>query len=132
MSTSDTGAKRPLSPHLSIYGWRMTMAVSILQRATGMALYAGTLLLVWWLVAAASGPASFHFVNRIFGSWIGLIVLFGFTWALFQHMLGGLRHFIWDTGRGLTKPARDQLALANLIGAGALTVIVWIIGLAVR
>ena len=79
-----------------------------------------------------AAAAYFDFVNGIFGSWIGLIILFGFTWALIHHMLGGLRHFIWDTGHGLDKPMRDQLALANLVGSIALTILVWIIGLAVR
>jgi succinate dehydrogenase / fumarate reductase cytochrome b subunit len=88
-------------------------------------------LFAWWLLAAATGREHFGFVNDLLGSWIGLVVLFGFTWALIHHMLGGMRHLLWDTGRGLGKPARDRLALANVIGSVALTVIVWAIGLAV-
>jgi succinate dehydrogenase / fumarate reductase cytochrome b subunit len=91
---------RPLSPHLSIYKQIPTMVMSIVHRFTGMALYAGTLLVAWWLVAAASGEAYFDWVNGIFGSILGRLVLFGYTWALLHHMLGGIRHFIWDTGRG--------------------------------
>jgi len=132
MSTTDMRANRPLSPHIQIYRWPLTMAMSIAHRVTGIGLYAGMALLAWWLTAAASGPAYFDFVNGLFGSWIGLVILFGFTWALLHHMLGGLRHFIWDLGHGLTKPARDQLALLNLIGSIGLTVVVWAIALLVR
>ena len=132
MSTTDTRANRPLSPHIQIYRWPLTMAMSIAHRATGTALYVGTALLAWWLIAAAAGPGYFAFVNGLFGSWIGLVVLFGYTWALIHHMLGGLRHFVWDFGLGLTKPARDNLALANLVGSVALTAAVRAIGLAVR
>jgi succinate dehydrogenase / fumarate reductase cytochrome b subunit len=95
-------------------------------------LYGGMLLLAWWLLAAASGASYFGVANGILGSWIGLIILFGFTWALIHHMLGGLRHFIWDTAHGLDKPMRDWLALANIVGSVVLTVLVWIIGLVVR
>ena len=76
------------------------MFLSILHRATGIALYAGTLLLVWWLMAAATGPEAFAFFQNVAGSWIGRLVLFGYTWALFHHMFGGIKHFIWDTGAG--------------------------------
>jgi succinate dehydrogenase / fumarate reductase cytochrome b subunit len=131
MSSADLRAKRPLSPHIQIYHWHLTLAMSIAHRATGIALYFGTILLVWWLVAAASGPAHFDFVNDLAGSWIGLIVLFGYSWTLIHHALGGVRHFIWDTGHGMGKPARDQLALLNLVGSIGLTIVLWIIGLLV-
>ena len=132
MSSADVKASRPLSPHLSIYRWPLTMAMSILHRITGVGLYIGTALLAWWLLAASAGGPAFDFVNGLFGSWLGLLILFGYTWALLHHMLGGLRHFIWDFGYGMGRPARDYLALANIVGSLALTVIVWIIGLAVR
>ena len=132
MSTAGLKANRPLSPHLQIYRFAMTMVMSIVHRITGVGLYFGTLLLAWWLVAAASGPGYFDFVNGIFGSWPGLVVLFGFSWALVHHMLGGLRHFLWDTGRGLGKPARDILATATLVGSIAITILLWIVGIAVR
>jgi succinate dehydrogenase / fumarate reductase cytochrome b subunit len=132
MSSAETKANRPLSPHIQIYHWHLTLVMSIVHRATGIALYGGTLLLAWWLLAAAAGPDYFAVANGILGSWIGLLVLFGFTWALLHHMLGGLRHFIWDTGRGLDKPMRDRLALATIVGSVSLTILVWIIGLAVR
>jgi succinate dehydrogenase / fumarate reductase cytochrome b subunit len=102
------------------------------HRATGIALYGGTILLAWWLIAAASGETYFNFVSGIFGSWIGLIVLFGYTFILVHHMLGGLRHFIWDFGYGLDRPARDRLALINIVGSVAITIVLWAIGLAVR
>jgi succinate dehydrogenase / fumarate reductase cytochrome b subunit len=107
------------------------MAMSIVHRITGVGLYLGTLLLVWWLVAAASGPAYFDFVNGVLGSWFGLIVLFGYTWTIIHHMLGGIRHLIWDTGVGLGKPARDIIATTTLVASIILTVLVWIVGLAV-
>jgi succinate dehydrogenase / fumarate reductase cytochrome b subunit len=131
MPSAEAKASRPLSPHLQVYRWSMTMAMSIFHRATGIAFYGGTLLLAWWLIAAASGEAYFNFVNGIFGSWIGLIILFGFTWSLVHHMLGGIRHFIWDFGRGMGKPARDRLALLNLVGSVAITIVLWAIGLSV-
>ncbi|MEO8669330.1 MAG: succinate dehydrogenase, cytochrome b556 subunit [Bauldia sp.] len=131
---SDTGARanRPLSPHLQIYRWPLTMAMSIAHRVTGVGLYFGMLLLAWWLTAAASGEAYFAFVNGIFGSWIGLVVLFGFSFALIHHMIGGLRHFIWDFGYGLGKPARDRLALANIVLSVAITIVLWIVGWGLR
>lgn len=127
MSSAGTRANRPLSPHLSIYRWQMTMVMSIVHRLTGLALYFGTFLLAVWLVAAAAGPRQFDAVNAVYGSWFGLLVLFGYTWALIHHMLGGLRHFVWDFGYGMGKPARDRLAVANLVLSVALTIALWLI-----
>lgn len=132
MSNAEAKTSRPLSPHLQIYRWPITMTMSILHRVTGIALYAGTLLLAWWLIAAAAGPGPYETANAVFGSWIGRLVLFGYTWALVHHLLGGLRHFVWDVGAGFSKPMRDRLAWANLIGSAALTILIWIVGLAVR
>ena len=131
MSEASTrgAANRPLSPHLQIYKPIPTMVMSILHRITGVALYGGMLILAWWLIAAASGQEYFDFVNGIVGSWLGLLILFGFTWALMQHMLGGIRHLIWDFGAGMEKGTRDNIAWGNVIGGAGLTVIVWIIGL---
>ncbi|GAB5462506.1 MULTISPECIES: succinate dehydrogenase, cytochrome b556 subunit [Hoeflea] len=123
---------RPLSPHLSIYKQIPTMVMSIVHRFTGMALYAGTLLVAWWLVAAASGEAYFDWVNGIFGSILGRLVLFGYTWALLHHMLGGIRHFIWDTGRGFDPATSTKMAWATLAGSITLTILVWIAGYAAR
>ncbi len=129
MSSADPKAKRPISPHLQIYHMAPTMFVSITQRVTGVAMYFGTILLAWGLLAAASGAGHFRLVSELAGSWIGLVVLFGYTWALMFHALGGIRYFIWDSGRGMDKPARDQIAMANIVGSVVLTVILWIIGL---
>lgn len=132
MSEVDVKAARPLSPHLQIYKPILTMVTSILHRITGAALYVGTLLVAWWLIAIASGEAYYDFVSTVFGSLLGRLVLFGFTWALTFHMLGGMRHLLWDTGRGLEKGTRNQLAMATVVGAAVLTILLWIVGYAVR
>jgi succinate dehydrogenase / fumarate reductase cytochrome b subunit len=123
---------RPLSPHLSIYKQIPTMVMSIVHRITGMALYAGTLLVALWLFAAASGEGTFDWVNGLFGSILGRLVLLGYTWALVHHMLGGLRHFVWDTGRGFDPQTSTKMAWATLAGSIILTVLIWIAGYAVR
>jgi len=123
---------RPLSPHLQVYKFIPTMAMSILHRITGVALYFGMILVVAWLVAAASGEESFNQANALFGSLVGQIILFGFTWALLHHLLGGLRHLMWDLGYGFEKEFSTKLAKANLAGSIALTILVWIIVVMVR
>lgn len=123
---------RPLSPHLSIYKPIPTMMMSIVHRITGGALYFGTILLVWWVVAAAAGPEYFDWVNGIYGSFIGRLILFGYTWALINHMLGGFRHFIWDMGHGFEKETSTKMVWASLAASIVLTILVWIIGYAVR
>lgn len=127
--SSSTKSQRPLSPHLSVYKMIPTMAMSIAHRITGIGLYAGTILVAWWLIAAASGPAYFDLVSGFFGSWFGMLILFGYTWALLHHMLGGLRHFIWDAGYMFEKQTSTKLAYATMIGSVSLTVLVWIIAL---
>jgi len=116
---------RPLSPHLQIYRPLINMVMSILHRMTGAALYLGSLVLAWWLVAAAIGPEYFAFVNGIFGSLLGKIVLFGFTWSLLHHMMGGIRHFIWDTGRGLDIQSVKTLSIMSGIISVAATLLIW-------
>ena len=120
---------RPLSPHLQIYRPMLTMMMSILHRLTGVALYIGVVLLVWWFSAAAASEAYFDLLQGIFGSWPGRLVLFGFTWALIHHMLGGLRHLLWDTGAGFDLKTVELLARLNLAGSIVLTIVLWIIGL---
>jgi succinate dehydrogenase / fumarate reductase, cytochrome b subunit len=136
MASSDAlpGSRRPrpLSPHLSIYRLTMTMAMSIVHRITGVALYFGVLVLAWFLIAASSDASTFAVFSDFIGSFIGGVALFVITWALFHHLVGGVRHIIWDAGYGLDAPLRDQMAWATLIGGFALTVFVWIIGLAIR
>ncbi len=118
-------ARRPLSPHLQIYTPMLTMMMSIAHRITGTALYAGTLLLAWYLIALAAGAAPFSVAATIYGSSLGLLVLVLFTWALFHHLLGGLRHLLWDMGYGMDAPAREYLAQGTLGGGLVLTVLVW-------
>lgn len=132
MSHSPATRDRPLSPHLTIYRPTITMTMSIVHRITGCALYVGTLLVAWWLTAAAGPQSYFDFVNGIFGSWFGQLVLLGYTWALMHHMLGGIRHFVWDTGAGLEKHTASKIAWATLIGSVILTILIWIVGYMVR
>lgn len=132
MSKATATRGRPLSPHLTVYRWPITMTTSILHRVTGGALYFGTLLVAWWLIAAATSESYFGFVNMIFGSWFGRLVLFGYTWAIVQHMLGGLRHLVWDTGAALEKHTASKFAWATIAGAIVLTVLIWIAGYAAR
>ena len=95
-------ADRPLSPHLQIYRWQLTSVLSILHRATGVALSVGTILLVWWLVPPLpTGPKPMTAVQDFLGSWIGLLLLFGWSLSLFYHLCNGIRHLVWDTGHAL-------------------------------
>jgi succinate dehydrogenase / fumarate reductase, cytochrome b subunit len=121
-------SSRPLSPHLQIYKPMLTMMMSIMHRITGVGLYFGIILLVWWLTAASISDSYFDFVQGFFGHWFGRLVLFGFSWALIHHVLGGLRHFLWDTGRGYDLKVVEWLARANLAGSIVLTLLLWIIG----
>ncbi|HTQ14984.1 MAG TPA: succinate dehydrogenase, cytochrome b556 subunit [Rhizomicrobium sp.] len=98
---------RPLSPFVSIYRWQVTMAASITHRVTGMALAAGTLLLAWWLIAAASGPDAYAVFQHAAATPLGWLVLFGFVWALTFHLLNGIRHLAWDLGYGFSLPAAN-------------------------
>ena len=91
---------RPLSPHLQIYKWQWTMVLSILHRATGIALSAGTIILVVWLLALAGGPAQYFQLQQFLTSIPGYVLLIGWTWALFYHLANGVRHLVWDSGFG--------------------------------
>lgn len=117
---------RPLSPHLQVYKPIPTMVMSIVHRITGGALYFGTVLVAWWLIAAAMGESAFDTASWFFGTLVGRLILFGYTWALLHHMLGGLRHFMWDIGRGYEKHFNTRLAIATPFVSVALTVLVWI------
>ncbi|MGI9351459.1 MAG: succinate dehydrogenase, cytochrome b556 subunit [Rhizobiaceae bacterium] len=132
MSNVDLHDKRPLSPHLSVYKPIPTMVMSIVHRITGVGLYAGTVLVAWWLFAAATSEVYFEWVNGLFGSFLGRLVLFAYTWALMHHLAGGLRHFLWDTGRGFDKHFSTKLAWASLLFSITATVLIWIIGYSVR
>lgn len=128
MAEAKSGSGRPLSPHLQIYKPMLTMMMSIAHRITGAGLYFGSLLLAWWLVAAASGPDYFNYVSEIAGGFFGRLVLFCATWALIHHMLGGIRHFIWDTGRGFDLGTIEFMAKVSLVAAFGLTIAVWALG----
>ena len=91
---------RPLSPHLGVYRWQITMTMSILHRATGVALAVGTLALVYWLLAAGVGPDAYAGAQWLFGSWLGQFLLWGWTFSLFYHLCNGIRHLAWDAGWG--------------------------------
>ncbi len=129
--TSPSPAARPLSPHLGIYRFTLTMAMSIAHRITGAGLYVGALLLVWFLLAASMDASAFAYFSGFIQSIFGRLILFGFTWALFQHLLGGVRHLIMDAGYGMDDPEREQMAQATLIGGLVLTLVVWAIAYAV-
>ena len=121
--------KRPVSPHLQVYRWTVTMASSILHRASGVALGAGALWLAWWLIAASTGYEAFDCVQAFSGSIIGLILLFGVTLALMFHLLNGIRHLFWDLGHGFELPTATKSGWFVVIGSVVLAVAVWAIGL---
>ncbi len=123
--------RRPLSPHLQVYRPQITSALSIFHRLTGIAISVGTLLLVWWLVAAATGPAAYAHVQGFIGSPFGLLLLFGWTAALFYHFFAGIRHLVWDAGWGFEKPQYHMTGLAVLVATAVATVLVWAVGIAV-
>lgn len=102
------------------------MVTSILHRVTGGALYFGTLLVAAWVVAAATSEAWFDTVSGLYGSWFGQLVLLGYTWALMFHMLGGIRHLVWDTGALMEKETSTRLAIATAVGSFVLTALVWV------
>jgi succinate dehydrogenase / fumarate reductase cytochrome b subunit len=125
---AETRVQRPISPHLQIYRLTLTLVMSGLHRITGMALYFGSLLLVWWLIAIASGPNAYANAQWMMGTLIGRLVLLGYSWALIHHALGGVRHLIWDTIHGLEPIEREWLTRATIVGSLGLTAIVWIMG----
>jgi succinate dehydrogenase / fumarate reductase cytochrome b subunit len=126
-TTSGALVRRPLSPHLQVYKPQMSSATSIFHRITGCALGAGTLLLTLWLVSAAAGESYFSVVQAFLASWIGIVILIGFSAALFYHFCNGIRHLAWDAGRGFELPAMHRSG-AIVIGATViLTVAFWVI-----
>jgi succinate dehydrogenase / fumarate reductase cytochrome b subunit len=123
--------RRPLSPHLQTYRWPITMVSSILNRATGIALSVGALFLTWWLVAAATSPRAFGAAQWFLGSWLGLLMLFGWTFCLMFHLFSGLRHLVWDSGRGFEHRSLDAVSYVVLGAAIVATLLVWIAALMV-
>jgi succinate dehydrogenase / fumarate reductase cytochrome b subunit len=112
---------RPLSPHLQVYRPQLTSITSILTRITGNALIIGALLVVWWFIAAATSPEYFALANGVITSWFGDLVMLGSVWALWYHSLAGIRHLIWDSGRGLEVETAEKLGWAVIIGSFVLT-----------
>lgn len=128
---SMTTDHRPLSPHLQIYRPQITSVLSILHRITGVLLALGTLLLVFWLLAAASGPSAFATAQGVIGSWLGRLVLLGWTFALFYHLCNGIRHLCWDAGLGFDLKTVSRTGWAVVAGSAILTLAAWIAGYAV-
>lgn len=118
-------SSRPLSPHLMIYHWYFTMALSIVHRVTGAGLAVGLFLLTWWLMALAGGPDSFATVQAVMDNILGGLVLFGFTFFLFYHLLNGVRHLVWDLGYNLDKDGAYLSGLMVVAAGGVLTVLTW-------
>ena len=123
-------APRPLSPHLQVYRPQLTSVLSILHRATGVALAVGTLLLVWWLIAAATGPEAFGVVQTVLASWIGRLLLLGWTVALFYHLCNGIRHLFWDAGYGFELRTTYVSGWLVIVATIVLTAVTWFWGLA--
>src|SRR5688572_24695366 len=123
MAHATVKADRPLSPHLSIYRWPITMAMSIVHRITGVGNYVGALLFALWLLAVASGPEAYAHAEFLLDSIIGKLVLIGYSWSVLHHLLGGLRHLVWDLIVGMDAPWRNRLAAGTLIGSLALTAV---------
>ena len=127
-TTTGSQRPRPLSPHLQVYKLTLSFVMSGFHRISGFTLYFGVLLIAWWLIAAASGPNAYANFEWFMGSLMGRLVLFGYTWAMLHHMLGGIRHLIWDTLHGLEPTERELLTLATLIGSVSLTLVIWVVG----
>ena len=130
-ASDGTLVKRPLSPHLQVYRPQLTSILSIMNRVTGLASSAGTVMMVWWLAAAASGPAAFERVQWFAATPVGLFMLFGWTAALFYHLFGGLRHLAWDMGFGYDLETTHRSGWAAIIATIVSTILVWAIALIV-
>ena len=122
-------SNRPTSPDLQVYRPTLTVTMSIAHRITGAALYFGMILFVWWLIALAAGSATYILQQLFIRSLPELIILFGFTWAILHHALGGVRHLIWDTGWARGYPWREYLARATSFGSLSLAGVLWAVGL---
>lgn len=122
---------RPLSPHLQVYRPQLTSVLSILHRFTGVALVAGSVLLVYWLAAAAAGAGAYETAQILIGSWIGRLLLFGWTFALFYHLCNGIRHLFWDIGMGFELADAYRSGWLVVIATVALTLGSWVLGYAV-
>ena len=124
---TDAPRERPLSPHTTIWRWHLTMATSILHRASGCALYGGGLILAVWAMTLAAGPEAYGTFKAVMGSFPGKIVMFGLTLATFYHLAKGIQHLIWDAGHGYNLKTATMGAIATIAFAIAATLAVWII-----
>ena len=120
---------RPMAPHLQVWRWHVTMTASILHRVTGVGLYLGALILMGWAVSLASGPDAYANYISILGSPLGKLVLFGLTVCVFFHMANGLRHLVWDYGKGFLPKTADATAVAAMAFGVVAAVVVWGIAL---
>lgn len=125
MAKVEAQSIRPLSPHLQIFRSYVNMMMSIMHRITGTANYFGMLIPVVWLVAAAMGQQSFNTINGLYGSPLGLLVLFGYSWSLIHHAIGGIRHFVWDSGRAFSVGAVRVLSWGTIVLSLAITGALW-------
>lgn len=123
---------RPLSPHLQVYRPQITSMLSVVHRGTGVVLGVGTLLLAWWLIAAASGPEAYAQVNWFISGWIGRLILLGFTYSLFYHLCNGIRHLFWDIGAGFELSAVSATGWVVVIFSLGMTGLAWIAGYYMR
>ncbi len=121
---------RPLSPHLEVYRPQITSILSITHRMTGVALAVGALLFTYWLTEAAYGPEMFAQAQGFLGSWVGLVLLAGFTFALYYHLCNGIRHLAWDAGWGFEMGHLRASGLVVVAASVILTGATWIVGLA--
>lgn len=120
-----TTRERPLSPHLQVYRWQITMTLSILHRATGVALAVGAFGLAWWLVALSLGGEAYETFHAAATSPLGCVVLFGFSACLVYHFLNGIRHLLWDTGRAMDIPGVYRTGWAVIVLTVLLTALIW-------
>jgi succinate dehydrogenase / fumarate reductase cytochrome b subunit len=130
-NSADRLIRRPLSPHLQVYRWPLSMALSISHRITGVGLAIGTLLMTWWLVAAAVSDDAFATVQWFLATPIGILLLLGWSAALFFHFFTGIRHLVWDAGLGFEKPWYDRSGWAAIAATVVATLVLWIVGFAV-
>lgn len=121
-------APRPLSPHLTIWKWRVHMLVSILHRATGNIMaFGAALLFLWWLIAMATGPDAYALFMAVATGWLGILVGVGLTWVFFQHMMSGIRHLVMDAGQAFDLQTSRTFAILTMIGSVVLTALTWAI-----
>ena len=117
---------RPLSPHLQIYRLPLAAILSITHRITGIGLAVGVLLLTWWVTAAAIGPGPYAQATDFIGSAIGQLLMLGFSLALFFHLCNGVRHLVWDAGKGFEKTTTATSNVIVIVAALTLTAVSWL------